>query len=166
MELSELNKLADQYIITDITAVKYYTDNQEELAKLTKKDLVDMGLICQIAAAQENKDDSSTEPGEVEEKVTITFTTVPEEAKVEIGGVVIDSKSYEIKKGETVNYVVKCEGYTEKSGSVIADSSKTESITLDAINIPAADDTKTEEETGGEKVEDTDKPKEVSKAKK
>lgn len=126
MELDELKNLAEQGYITDVTLMEYYTNNAEALESLTKEQLVDMGIVCQVGAVKD-------EPVEPEETVTITFNTTPSDGvTIEVDGEPIEGKTKEVKKGETISYTAKAEGYNDKSGSVLADEDKTEDVVLEA----------------------------------
>lgn len=64
---------------------------------------------------------------------TITINPTPSDAEVKLNGVVQSSIS--VESGSSVSYEVSKTGYTPKSGSVVADSTKTVDVTLEAIPV-------------------------------
>lgn len=64
---------------------------------------------------------------------TITINPTPSDAEVKLNGTVQSSVS--VASGSSVSYEVSKTGYTPKSGSVVADSTKTVDVTLEAISV-------------------------------
>lgn len=123
MELDELKNLAEQGYITDVTLMEYYTNNAEALESLTKEQLVDMGIVCQVGAVKD-------EPVEPEETVTITFNVTPEEATLTVNEAPCPDKTITVDKDSSVTYKAVADGYDEKSDTVQADSTKSVEVTL------------------------------------
>lgn len=65
------------------------------------------------------------------EKVTITINPTPSDATVKLNGEV--KSSIEVDKGSSVTYEVSKEGYTSKSDTVLADSTKTVDVVLEIL---------------------------------
>ena len=64
---------------------------------------------------------------------TITINPTPSDAEVKLNGTVQSSVS--VASGSSVSYEVSKTGYTPKSGSVVADSTKTVDVTLEALPV-------------------------------
>lgn len=64
---------------------------------------------------------------------TITINPTPSDAEVKLNGTVQSSVS--VASGSSVSYEVSKTGYTPKSGSVVADSTKMVDVTLEAIPV-------------------------------
>lgn len=64
---------------------------------------------------------------------TITINPTPSDAEVKLNGVVQSSIS--VESGSSVSYEVSKDGYTPKSGSVVADSTKTVDVVLEEVPV-------------------------------
>lgn len=64
---------------------------------------------------------------------TITINPTPSDAEVKLNGVVQSSIS--VESGSSVSYEVSKDGYTPKSGSVVADSTKTVDVVLEVVPV-------------------------------
>lgn len=80
--------------------------------------------------ADEVKDVILEEIEEEIEQVTITFNITPAEATLEVNDEPCPEKSKTVDKGTTLNYTATAEGYDDKTGSVVADSTKEETVTM------------------------------------
>lgn len=66
------------------------------------------------------------------EKVIITINPTPPDATVKLNGEV--KSSIEVDKGSSVTYEISKEGYTSKSDTVLADSTKTVDVVLEILS--------------------------------